>query len=108
MRETFKILSHALADKFSSSIADERSKACSSSSAQNFLISDVVIVAFIFATLSVFAKRSCWILRACTTRFLISAEDSPALALRKSSIGNAEASTWISILSSNGPESLAR
>ena len=108
MRDTFSILSQARADRLSSSIAADNIEACSSSSSQNFLISAVSIMALIFKIFPDFENLSDWIFLAAITRFLISADGSPSPRERKSSTGSADASTCMSILSSRGPEILAR
>ena len=107
VRATFRILSQARADSPSSSIAEVSIEICSFVNWQNFLICELVIAAFTRSVRPYGAKRRFCISLAASTLLRISAEDSPFEAFARSLTGRAEASTWMSILSSSGPETLA-
>ncbi len=107
VRDTFNILSHARADSPSSSIAASRIELCSGARTQYLRICAGVIAAFVLFAMENFANHAFWISRAASTRFLISAEDSDFWLLLRSLIGNAEASTCMSMRSKSGPEILA-
>ena len=106
VRDTRKILSYALAERFIFSISLARNEVPSLSSPQNSF-SPRTLSSLLDAMRS-FLYRSAWRLRAASTRERIAAEGSPEVAPCISNGASGGTDTWRSRRSKRGPEIFRR